>query len=62
MRTEKEIKGRITNIEKEINDIRKDLSSDIRNTIEDESEMISDIADLTTRIGILEWVLNENGK
>ena len=62
MRTEKEIKGRISDIKETIDDIRKDLSSDIRITIEDENEMLSDIADLKTRIGILEWVLNENGK
>lgn len=62
MRTEKEIKGRISDIRETIDDIRKDLSSDIRITIEDENEMLSDIANLKIRIGILEWVLNKNGK
>ena len=62
MRTEKEIKARISDIKETIEDINKDLNSDIKLTIEDESEMLADIANLKMRIGILEWVLNENGK
>ena len=62
MRTEKEIKARISDIKETIDDINKDLDSELRLTIEDENEMIADIANLKMRIGILEWVLNENGK
>jgi hypothetical protein len=62
MRTEKEIKGRIFDIKEMIEDINKDLDSDMKLTIEDESEMLADIANLKMRIGILKWVLNENGK
>lgn len=62
MRTEKEIKGRISDIKETIEDINKDLNSDMKLTIEDENEMLADIANLKMRIGILEWVLNDNGK
>lgn len=62
MRTPKEIKGRISDIKEIIDDISKDLDSDLRLTIEQESEMIADIANLKMRIGILEWVLNETKK
>ena len=62
MRTEKEIKARISDIKETIDDINKDLNSDLRLTIEVENEMIMDIYNLKMRIGILEWVLNENDK
>lgn len=62
MRTPKEIKARISDIKETIDDINKDLDSDLRLTIEDENEMIADIANLKMRIGILEWVLNETEK
>lgn len=62
MRTEKEIKVRISDIKETIDDINKDLDSDLRLSNEDRSEMIMDIYNLKKIIGILEWVLNENDK
>ncbi len=62
MRTSKEIKARISDIQETIDDVNKDLDSDLKLTIKDVDEMLTDIANLNMKIGILEWVLNENGK
>lgn len=62
MRTEEEIKARISEIKETINDINRDLDSDLELTFEDEDEMMLDIYNLKMRLGVLEWVLNENDK